>query len=110
VRDIVVMQVQKVRRVVVGFKHREIFLPEMLIARLATVQRKEKGKIRVVGIEQIQVTEVEDVVAGDRSEKRIEKVVFFFIQLRVMDAEHFVEFGAGAFDLGRVEVIDDDGE
>src|SRR5882724_2763085 len=105
--DIAIMEVKKIRRVVIGFEHRQIFLAEMLIARLATVQRKEKRKIRVVGIEQIQVTEVEDVVAGDCREKCVQKIVFFLVELRVMDAEHFVEFRARAVDLGRVEVIDD---
>ena len=38
VGDIAVMQIQKVRRVMIGFEHREIFLAEMLVARLATVR------------------------------------------------------------------------
>ena len=42
VGHIAVMEVQKVRRVVVGFENREIFLAEMLVARLATVEGKEK--------------------------------------------------------------------
>src|SRR5260370_1288541 len=41
-RDIAVMEIQEVGRVMVGFEHRQIFLAEMLIARLATVQCKEK--------------------------------------------------------------------
>ena len=110
VRHIAVMQVQKVWRVMIGFKDREVFLAEMPVARLTSVERKEKREIRVVGIEQIQITEVKVVVAGDCREKCIEKVVFFFIELRVMDAEHFVEFCARPVHLGRVEVIDDDGE
>src|ERR1700722_1442114 len=40
--NVAVVKVQEVWRVMVGFEHRQIFLAEMLIARLATVQRKEK--------------------------------------------------------------------
>jgi hypothetical protein len=57
--------------VVVGLKDREIFLPEMAISRLATVKGEEKREIRVVGVEQIQGTQVEDVVAGNRRKKGV---------------------------------------
>ena len=42
VRDILVMQVQKVGRVMAGFEHREIFLAEMGVARFARMQREEE--------------------------------------------------------------------
>lgn len=50
------------------------------------------------------------MIARDRGEKRIEKVVFFLVELRVMDAEHFVEFSARAVHLGGVKVVNDDGK
>ena len=43
----------------------------MLIARLATVKGEQKREIGVVGVKQIQGTQVEDVVAGDRREKGV---------------------------------------
>ena len=110
VRDIAVMKVQEVRCVVVGLQDREILLPEMAIARLATVKGEEKREIRVVGVEQIQGTQVEDVIAGNRREKSVQEVVFFFVELGVMDAEDFVEVGAGAVHLGQIEVVNHDGQ
>jgi hypothetical protein len=47
------MQVQEVRRVVVRLQDGEILLPEVGIARLATVKGEEEGKIRVVGVENV---------------------------------------------------------
>src|SRR5229473_8327248 len=82
----------------------------MGVARLATVKGKEKREIRIVGVEQIQGTQVEDVIAGNRREKRVQEVVFFFIELGIVDAEHLIEVGAGTIHLGYVEVVDHDGE
>ena len=70
---------------------------------------EEKREIRIVGVEQIQGTQVEDVVAGNGREERVQKVVFFFVELGVVDAEHLVEFGARAVHLGQVEVVNHDG-
>ena len=95
---------------VIGFKDREILLPEMRIARLATVKGEEKREIRVVGVEQIQGTQVVDVVAGNRREKSIQQVVFFFIELGIVDAEYLIEFGACPVHLGHVEVVNHDGQ
>ena len=39
---------------------------------------EEKREIRVVGIEQVQRTQVEDVIAGDRRKKCVEQVVFSY--------------------------------
>jgi hypothetical protein len=82
----------------------------MLIARLATVEGKEKREIGVVGVEQVNGTQVEIVVAWNRCEKGVQEVVFFFIKLGIVDAEDFIEIGAGAVHLGYVEVVNHDGE
>ena len=74
------------------------------------MQGEEKREIRIVGVEQIQGTQVEGVVAGNRREESVQKVVFFFIELGVMDAEDFVEVGARAIHLGHIEVVNHDGE
>ena len=42
VGHVTVMKIQEVRRVVVGFENREIFLPEVPVLGLATVKREEK--------------------------------------------------------------------
>ena len=50
------------------------------------------------------------MVAGHGREKRIQQVVLFFVELGVVDAEDFVEFGASAVDLGQIQVVNDDGQ
>jgi len=75
------MKVQEVRCVMVSFKDGEILLPKMRIARLATVKCEEKRKIRVVGIEQVERTQVKDVIARTAARKCVEEIVFFFVDL-----------------------------
>ena len=82
----------------------------MLIARLATVKSEEKRKIRVVGIEKIERTKVEDVIAGYSREKSVEEVVFFFIKLSVVDAKDFIEFSTCTVHLRQFEVVNHDGQ
>jgi len=48
----------------VGFENREIFLTEMMVLVLATVQGEQKRIIRIIRVEEKHITEVEDVVAG----------------------------------------------
>jgi hypothetical protein len=95
---------------VVGLQNCEIFLPEMAIPRLATVKGEEEREIRIVGVEQIQGTQVEDVVAGNRREKGVQKVVFFFIELGIVDTENLVEVGARPVYFGHVEVVNHDSQ
>jgi hypothetical protein len=71
VGHIAVVEIQVVGRVVICLQDGEIFLPKMEVARLATVKGEEKREIRVVGVEQIQGTQVEDVVAGYRRKKGV---------------------------------------
>src|SRR6266851_9278321 len=82
----------------------------MTIPRLATMKGEEEREIRIVSIEQIQGTQVEDVVAGNRREKGVQEVVFFFIELGIMDAEDFIEVGACPVYFGHVQVVNHDSE
>ena len=68
---IAVVEIQVVGRVVICLQDGEIFLSEMEVARLATVKGEEEREIRVIGVEQIQGTQVEDVVARNRREKSV---------------------------------------
>jgi hypothetical protein len=81
------MEVEKVRGVVVRFEHRQIFLTEMPVLRLATVESEEKGIIRVIGIEKIQGTEVKSVVAGNCREKCVQEIVFLFVELGIVNTK-----------------------
>ena len=95
---------------VVGLKDREILLSEMEVAMLATVEGEEKRKVRIVGVEQIERTQVEGVVAGNRREEGVQEVVFLFIELGVVNAENFIEVGACPVHLCQVQVVNHDGE
>ena len=107
---VTVVQVQKVRCAVIGFEDPEVFLPQVPVSRFPAAQREKKRKVRIVGVQQIERTQVEGVVAGNRGEKGVQQVVFLFIQLRVMDAEDFVEVRACAFHPGEVPVVDHHGQ
>src|SRR5260370_19618346 len=87
-----------------------MLVPEVGVARLATVKGEEKREIGIIGVKQIQRTQVEDVVAGDCREKGVQQVEVFFIELGVVDAENFIEVGTGPVHLGQVKVVNDDGE
>jgi hypothetical protein len=104
------MEVQEVRCVVVRFKNCQIFLTEMPVPRLATVESEEKGIIRVIGIEEIQRTKVKSAIAGNRREKCVQEIVFLFVELGIVNTEDLIELGACPVHLRRVQVIDDDGE
>jgi len=104
------MEVEKVRRVVVRFEDRQIFLTKMPVLRLATVESEEKGIIRVIGIEKIQRTKVKSVIAGNCREKCVQEIVFLFVELGIVNTEDLIELGACPVHLRWVQVIDDDGE
>jgi len=52
------MQVKKVGRAVVGFKRGQVLRTEMGIRLLAGQDRKEKGQVGIVCVEQIHLAEV----------------------------------------------------
>ncbi len=74
------------------------------------MQGEEERQIGVVRIEQVEVPEIEGVVAGDRSQERVQQVVAFIEELGIVNAEDFVKVGRRAFDGGKVAVVDDDRE
>jgi len=110
VGDVAVMEIQEVRGVVVRFQDRQVLLTEMRVPTLATVESEEKGIIGIIGIEKIQGSEVKSVIAGNRSEKCIEKVVFLIVELAIENTEDFIELGAGTVHLRLIQIIDDDCE
>ncbi len=76
-RDLAVVQVQEVRRAVVGFEHRQVLRAEMRVRLLARQDRKQKRQVGVVGVQQVQLAEIERIVAGNRGEVGVELVVGF---------------------------------
>src|ERR1700745_621125 len=74
------------------------------------MQCEKKGKVRVVGIEQIQIAKVEGVIPGNGSEKGVEQVKPFVIKLRIVNTEDFVEVCGGTFHRGKIAVVKDDSQ
>jgi hypothetical protein len=63
-----VVEVEKVWRLVVGFECRQVFRSEMHVGLFAGKDRKQKRQIGIVGVQQIQLAEVQRIVAGYRGE------------------------------------------
>src|ERR1019366_2835815 len=57
------MQVEEVGCAVVGFEHRQVLRAEMRVRLLARKDRKEKRQVGVVRVQQIQLAEVQRIVA-----------------------------------------------
>ena len=70
-----VVQVEEVRRGIVGFKHGKVFGAEMRVDLLAGQDRKEKRQVRIVGLSRYSLRRFERVVAGHRGEVGVELVV-----------------------------------
>src|SRR5580692_5996131 len=105
-----VVQVEEVGRVMIRFKDRKVFLVEMAILVVSTMQGEEKRIIRIVRVQKVHRTEIEDVIAGNGCEERIEKVVFLLVELRVVNTEYLVELCTCPFQLCQIAVVDNDGE
>jgi len=82
----------------------------MQVPRLATVKGKEKRVIGVIGIEKIEGAKVKVVIAWNSGKERVEKVVFLFVELGVVNTEDLVELSASAVHLRQIGVIDNDSE
>src|SRR5229473_5505527 len=109
-RRILAMQVQVIRRAVIGFEHRQILLVQMTVDLVSRVQGKEQGVVGVVRVEDEHGAEIEGVVAGNGGQIRVEQVVFFFVELGVVNVEGFVKIGARRFYFRQVLVVDHDGQ
>ena len=94
VRDILVVEIEKVRCVVAGFEDREILLPQMGVAGFAAGEREQERVVGVVGIEKIKRPQVPSVVAGNGGEEGVQQVVALVVQLRIMNAEYLVNSAA----------------
>src|SRR5580692_9594723 len=96
--DVLIVQIEEVRRAVVGLKDSQVFRPEMRIQRLAPVMRKKKGQVRIVGVEQPQSPEIVGMIARQDREPGVEPVIGLFDKLRVVRRKDLVTFSDGATD------------
>ncbi len=83
VGDFAVMQVQIVWRAVVGFEHSQILRSEMRVRLFAGQDREEKRQVGVVGVQQIQLAQIQCVVARHGGEVGVELVVGLGEQIAV---------------------------
>ena len=77
------MEVEIVGRAVVGFEHSKVFGAEVRVRFLAGKDRKEKRQVGVVRVQQIQLAEVERIIARHRGEVSVQLVVSFHKQIAV---------------------------
>ena len=110
VRHLAVMQVQKVRRAVVGFEHRKVLRAKMRVRLLARQDRKQKREVGVVRVQQIQLAEIERVVAGHRGEVGVELVVGLDEEIAVGIGEDASELAHELVKLGLRLPIQNDRE
>src|SRR5580704_16088689 len=87
VGDLAVMQIKKVGRAVVGFKRGQVLRTEMRIRLLARKDRKQKGQVGIVCVQQIQLAEVQRVIARNGGEISVELVVGFRKQIAIRVGE-----------------------
>ena len=88
-----VMQVQKVWRAVVGFERSQILRTEMRVRLFAGQDRKEKRQVGVVRVQQIQLADVDRIVARKGGEIGVELVVGLGKQIAVRIGEDADELG-----------------
>ena len=109
-RDFAVVQVQKVRGGIVGFKNRQIFRAEMLIPLLPRQNCEEKREIRVVRVQQQQAAQIHHVVAGHRGKVGVELVVGLNEQAPIGIRKHAGKLAHQPIDFVPVTAIENDGQ
>src|SRR5579885_2951267 len=63
-RDVLVVQVEEIKRVMVGLQEREVLIVQPGIVRLAGLRRKKKCEVGVICIQQPDAPEVMGMIAG----------------------------------------------
>jgi len=71
------MQVQEIWCAVVGFERSQILRTEMIVRLFAGKDRKQKRQVGVICVQQIQLAEVECIIARNGREIGVELVVSF---------------------------------
>src|ERR1700691_2182656 len=88
------MEVEIVGRAVVGFEHSQVLRAEMRVRLLAGKDRKQKRQIGVICVQQIQLAEVERIVAGHGGEIGVKLVVSLRKQIAIRVGEDASELGS----------------
>ena len=93
------VQVQKVGRAVVGFDDCQVLCAEVRVGLFTGKDRKQKRKVGVVRVQQVQLAKVQGIVAGHSREISVQLVVGFRKQIAVRIGEHTGEL---AYELSQV--------
>src|ERR1700692_3049099 len=94
------MKVEIVGRAVVGFEHSQVFRAEMRVRLLAGKDGKQKRQIGVIRVQQIQLAEVERIVAGHGGEIGVELVVGFRKKIPICVGEQASELRPELLQVG----------
>src|SRR5208282_5657396 len=94
------VQVEIVGRAVVGFEHGQVLGAEMLVRLFAGKDRKEERQVGVIRVQQIQLAEVERIVARYGSEIGVELVVSLRKQIAIRVGEDASELGPELVQFG----------
>src|SRR6202167_2567849 len=100
VGNIAGMQVEMVWRAVVGFEHSQVLRAEMCVRLFAGKDRKQKRKVGVIRVQQIQLAEVERIVAGHGGEIGVELVVGFRKKIPICVGEEASELRPELLQVG----------
>ena len=87
------MQVEEVGRAVVGFDDCQVLRAEMRVRLFAGKDRKQKRQVGVIRVQQIQLAEVERIVARHSGEISVQLVVGFRKQIAVRVGEDASKLG-----------------
>src|SRR5713101_2225629 len=93
------VQVKEVGRAVVGFDDCQVLRAEVRVRLLARKDRKQKRQIGVVRVQQIQLAEVERIVARHSGEINVQLVVGFRKQIAVRVGEDASKLGHELIEL-----------
>src|SRR5579863_4008992 len=94
------VQVEKVGGAVVGFDDCQALRAEVRVRLLAGKDRKEKRKVGVVRVQEIQLAKVQRIVAGHGGEVCVQLVVGFREQTSIRVGEEASELGPELLQLG----------
>ena len=94
------MEVEIVRRAVVGFEHSQILGSEMRVCLLSGQDREQKRQIGVIRVQQIQLAKVQRIVAGHGGEVGVQLVIGFGKKIPVRVGEEASELGSELLQLG----------
>src|SRR5689334_4702707 len=104
---VLVMKIEKERRVNLRFKDRQILRMEVFVFKFAGIQREEKRQIDEVRIKQPEFAQVIGGISGQRRSPCVKKVVALFREPGVVLAKNLESLSDSAPDNGIVFIVEE---